>query len=92
MNIRSKRSKRIAGGIAAGVIAGAMAIGVNYNATNNNSYDLFLANVQAFATDESGSGDCWNSIETKAGHTVKYCGSNCGAVNGIASNGSSVCN
>lgn len=66
--------KKILGGMVI-AIAAVAAFNVNFNSQDNSLLEISLANIEALANDESGTGEtCYNSITTKESHKVLYCG------------------
>lgn len=57
------------------VTAVAVAAGWNFNQSKNEVElsDLALANVEALASGEDGTGVCYNTITSKEGARVRYC-------------------
>lgn len=59
------------------VVVVAAVAAFNINISMNDGHDLStitLANIEALASGESGTGICYNSIQTLAGSKILYCG------------------
>jgi hypothetical protein len=86
--------KKILGGIAVMAIAAVTAFNVNFTTQDNNLSDISLANVEALAQNESGTGGktCYKTVTTKDSSKIFYCGT-CSWVDGTDSwvSGTSTC-
>jgi len=82
------------GGLIALVVTAVVVAAINVNVAfqGKGLSDLALANVEVLARGETAAKDCWMTITTKAGHTVKYCGNDCNPSGGVATLTSTKCN
>jgi hypothetical protein len=71
-------------------IAAFAAFNVNVSYNESKLSDLSLANVEALALGEMDTSECYDSIQTKSGHQVRYCGNECDYIDGIASSNATV--
>lgn len=86
-------NNKIIGAVVVMAIAAVTAFNLSINAENNELSALLLDNVEALASSESGSGmKCWNTVTSKEGSQVLYCGS-CTWISGTYSwnSGSGTC-
>jgi hypothetical protein len=83
--------KKIFGGIAMLAVAAVAVFNVNFSAKSNGLSAIGLANVEALASESSGSSkSCYNHIAAKENATERKCGS-CEMVDGRADGWKGVC-